>query len=190
MIDVNDLQLIQEKLQLKVLKFFGSENLSSVLPNYRSAMRQELINQLGSVLTINDLKNISNLNQIPQLENHFLSISHCPCYGGAVLSSAEVGFDVESIERLTFKLVSRVSTEQELSLAPEFTFLWCCKEAVFKALQPAVTLISDIEIINWESHSETGLWTYRAQSKKALDLSNNLGFIFKKNNLLVSIYFK
>ena len=105
------------------------------------------------------------------------------------MASLKHGFDLELKSRISTAIVQRVSTENEVSIAPDLKFIWCAKEAAFKALSAFVTTVSDFEVVNWQSQNETGLWTYRITSKKTLVQTHNIGFVFQDSTQIYSIYF-
>lgn len=93
-----------------------------------------------------------SLNDLKLSKDQHISISHCHGVGIFVVSRTPIGIDVEVKERVTEKVVARISTADELKEAPSFSSLWCAKEAAFKALktfqQPSV--VSAITIGDWQ----------------------------------------
>ncbi|XGC80691.1 4'-phosphopantetheinyl transferase superfamily protein [Bdellovibrio bacteriovorus] len=93
-----------------------------------------------------------SLNDLKLSKDQHISISHCQGAGIFVVSRFPIGVDVEVKERVTEKVVARISTAEELSNAPSFSSLWCAKEATFKALktyqQPSV--VSAITVGDWQ----------------------------------------
>ena len=90
--------------------------------------------------------------QIQKTSTPYVSISHCPLLGGVLFSDQSCGLDVEVLDRMQEKIVSRVSTEEEMKqikrLQLPLGYLWTAKEASWKATrnicQPKV--ISSMEI--------------------------------------------
>jgi hypothetical protein len=70
----------------------------------------------------------------------------------AVTRPLQVGWDVERADRIQIKTVERVCSAEEVAAAPEVGFLWCAKEAFFKALEDEQPLIlSALTITGWEA---------------------------------------
>jgi 4'-phosphopantetheinyl transferase EntD len=95
-----------------------------------------------------------------------VSLSHSPL-GGAVLTSdsrGSVGVDVEDASRLNAKVVSRVSSPEEISKAPRPEYLWPAKEAAFKASHPENRdiVLSQIHIDKWTLGAQ-GIWQFEAR---------------------------
>lgn len=119
----------------------------------------------------------------------FSSISHTHSEGGFAVSAFPVGFDVEITSRVTLDLLGRISTEKELSSAPDWASLWCAKEAAFKALkhfqQPKV--VSQIEINFDQSDSVRGP-IFRVENEKEFGASNGIGAIFRSSALTYCVF--
>jgi phosphopantetheinyl transferase len=86
----------------------------------------------------------------------FHSLSHAPQMGGVLFAPSPCGFDIELTDRVTEKIVQRVSSPSEwgsfLKTKLPFSYLWCAKESAWKSLrgrgQPPT--ISDVEL-NWKN---------------------------------------
>lgn len=80
------------------------------------------------------------------------SLAHAADLGFIGASRFAIGVDAERSDRVLPKIVERVSSFNELPLAPSASALWCAKEACFKALrtfkQPPV--ISQLSIGDWQ----------------------------------------
>ncbi|UXR65900.1 4'-phosphopantetheinyl transferase superfamily protein [Bdellovibrio bacteriovorus] len=88
------------------------------------------------------------------------SVSHTHDLGMFALCEFPIGVDLEITLRVQDKVVARISTDEELRIAPNPSALWCAKEACFKALktfeQPSV--VSRISVGDWkkiDSQTET-----------------------------------
>jgi 4'-phosphopantetheinyl transferase len=96
-----------------------------------------------------------------QKPQHF-SISHAPGIGGVFFSDSVCGLDLELTDRVTEKIVRRVSSQEEWSLFEELSlpcsYLWCAKEAAWKCLrgrhQPST--ISEVTL-RWIANDRTDL---------------------------------
>lgn len=139
----------------------------------RNAIRRSLAEEFKtSVPNSNWEKTILDLAELPTHPNLSISISHTAVEGAWV--SAEnfyVGLDIERSDRLTPRLIARVATEAERARTPDDRYLWCAKEAAFKALSarakshaplpqapPAPKTIGEIEILNWSPRGEAQMF--------------------------------
>lgn len=176
-------------LDLNIYSEFSSQQ-----NNHRALIREHIVKNYDANLSAQEKINIQNLDLLPQSEKLFFSISHNQNAGGYTASSLEHGFDIELSSRISEKIVTRVSTTAEVNEAPDYKFLWCAKEAAYKALDftksDANLIVSDFEIYDWASQNKTGLWCYRVRSDKTLELKRNTGFLFVVNEQIFSIYFK
>lgn len=172
-------------LNLYLKSEFGSEN-----NNHRQLIRLEIVKNHSDRLTVEENKNIQNLELRPVAEKLFFSISHHQTVGGYSASNEKHGFDVELKSRINDAIVVRISTRAEIFECPDLKFLWCAKEAAFKALDDSALIISDLNIGSWVSQNKTGLWSYRVTSAKTLELKRNAGFIFVDDMQIFSIFFQ
>ncbi len=158
------------------IDIFVSPVWSASHPNSRQQIRENIIKTLKfKKHDLNKLaKNeILNLNLVPNLTQMMvgLSISHCPGLGGFAYCKLKapvefdtglgvginVGFDIEEAQRVSMKVVKRVSTKEEILAAPSPEALWVAKEACFKASNfkypnSQYRLISKIKIHHWQSN--------------------------------------
>jgi 4'-phosphopantetheinyl transferase EntD len=127
----------------------------------RNRLRQALAHALAP-LSADDQRALADLNDPPRPSNWSISISHTHDYGGwmAVPRPAQVGWDVELSARIKRETIGRVCSAQELLDAPEAAFLWCAKEAFFKALEDEQPLsISQLTIGQWRADG-VSLWRW------------------------------
>ncbi|MGE3974151.1 MAG: 4'-phosphopantetheinyl transferase superfamily protein [Bdellovibrionales bacterium] len=94
-----------------------------------------------------------------------LSLSHS-AHGGAWIYSETamgIGVDLESQNRLKPETIERISSASERDSAPNLSYIWTGKEAVFKSLYPdnQNTVLSHITLADWQSRS-LDLWTFHA----------------------------
>lgn len=96
---------------------------------------------------------LQDLLSLPTHDHLALSLSHCSDYSafGWCNKPKRLGLDIESLLRLKKETVARVSTNDELLLAPRYELLWSCKESVFKALSPQINVLSFVDIFDWKS---------------------------------------
>lgn len=137
---------------------WGSEN-----QGHREKIRLNLQNALAQAGT-KDLESLTDLNKAPRPEGFSVSISHTKGFGAWVACERpnRIGFDIEQAARISREICARVSSEAELQEAPRFEFLWCAKEAYFKALendQPSI--IVPLQISGWEKRRE-GIYAFEA----------------------------
>jgi 4'-phosphopantetheinyl transferase EntD len=104
-------------------------------------------------LTPEDIDLLKVLDEPPRPVHWSVSISHCAGFGGwiALPRPAQVGWDVELKSRISFPIIERVCSSQEIAQSPHAHFLWCAKEAFFKALEDFQPLaITQLTISNWK----------------------------------------
>ena len=147
------------------LELYLLETWSSASPNHRSLVREALRATTGGDTSVLDL------DRIPVLPQHSVSISHCKAVGGFVIGpkSAVIGFDVEVNNRLTGMKLSLVAHDStELSEAPSLQAFWCIKEAAFKCLRGANQPrgLKDLRVGNWQ-FAASGPWSiYRCKIQR------------------------
>lgn len=116
------------------------------------------------------------------------SISHTHIEGGFALSHFPVGFDIEVTSRVTLEIVSRISSDEELTSAPDLASLWCAKEAAFKALkhfqQPKT--VSQIKIC-FDNSSLSRWHLFTLENEKEFGASNGIGATYSTSNLTYCI---
>jgi hypothetical protein len=187
------LSTIREQLHLNLLELNLDSKFSSNQTQHRRLIREDILRNFQSQLSSEEISSIQDLDSFPKTEKIFFSISHNQELGGYSVAGLKHGFDIELKSRISAPIIQRVSTANELSIAPDIKLIWCAKEAAFKALSAFVFTVSDFEVIDWspqnESQNETGLWTYRITSKKTLEQTHNIGFVFQDSTQIYSIYF-
>ena len=129
---------------------------------HRKELRRTILQKLleaGIKLSDSQQKIFCDINNLPNLPNGFISVSHCPGLQGFIYSIKQsgkqkrIGLDVEVRSRVTMDLVSFLSSKTELDNMPNPACLWTAKEASFKCLYPQDIRISQIIIGYWESIS-------------------------------------
>ncbi len=136
------------ELKLKLSGRFGALNKDN-----RKSIRESLLLDLKSDgVTVID-SDILNLDKLPKCTSTGISISHTDEIGGYVIGSGvqAVGFDIESTDRVTDKVVQRIAAADENYPAPDF--YWGAKESAYKLLSSigvAPAVISDVKILKWE----------------------------------------
>jgi hypothetical protein len=181
---------IQKIMGIPVLDLHLSEQFCSEMIGYRKQIRDHIVDTYKSQLADNEISEIKNLNLIPKSEKIFFSISHHYKTGGYTACSVAHGFDIELKSRISNQIIHRVSTPDEISESPNIQFLWCAKEAAFKAMSSAHLTISDVCCTGWTSQIKTDLWMFALKSSEDFDLNRNKGFVFQDQNQIISIFFK
>lgn len=185
----NKLLYLQQTVDPK-LRLFSREQWSAAYSDHRISIRLFLAERFSFHFTREQQALLYDLNWRPQSRDGFVSIAHCQALGGFSFSARAHGFDMEELHRISVPILNRTASEAELALCPRREFLWCAKEAGFKALSEQVTVITDLVCTDWQSHFENQIWSYRLISHKTLDLELNKGFIFLDQNILYALYFR
>ncbi len=134
----------------------------ALTPGSRHRLRQSLARSL-TPLSADDQRALTDLNEPPRPSNWSVSISHTHDYGGwmAVPRPAQVGWDIELSARIKPETIGRVCSTQELHEAPEAAFLWCAKEAFYKALEDEQPVsIPQLTIGEWRADG-VSMWRWR-----------------------------
>jgi len=169
------------------------KDYSSTPPeNLRELIRKDLVSTANLEYSnlMDSFSNWSDLHQIPNSNKLGVSISHTQMYGGFILSSKylKIGLDLEFVDRIRPEIVQRVSTKNEVLMAPDAYRLWTAKEASFKAHYPKnPEVLSKIQIENWQQ-LDSGIYTFEFMSPELT--SHNLkgnGWNFNKKRLNLSI---
>ena len=98
-----------------------------------------------------------------------LALSHCHLMGGFLLGlqkNVGLGFDVEIVQRISWKAVARISENDELISAPHPSFLWTAKEATFKCLPDNENCTLKDSLISQWSELSNNTYSFRFQKKK------------------------
>ncbi len=171
----------------KALSALGRENayihvmpFSTKTEGERKRLRQRLVREIKNSL---DFKNIKKkfdwdlfdwgplLKPGSKAQSLFatISISHCEGFGAFVFvfeKNLSIGWDLEKKNRITEKIVGRISSEKELKSSPSPPLLWTAKEAVFKCFSNSQSflLLSDGLISHWIKDKE--FYFFKGRSKK------------------------
>lgn len=111
---------------------------------------------------------VDDLSKLPKSKKWSISISHAANFGGwvALPLPARIGFDVEEGRRISPAVIERMSTPQEITDCPSPAFLWCAKEAYFKALaQDQPQAITQLNILDWNK-LESDFYSFKAMPHK------------------------
>lgn len=178
MINKEDLQIIRDYFQIKLLKIELRPNWGSETNGHR----EEIHGALKPLMT-----HASHL--------YDASISHTQGMGGFAFIEydtddvMQLGFDLEKTERVSNETVLRISTAKEFEQAQSAAHLWCAKEACFKALkgphQPK--LISQICIENWQNLNSQFETCTLALSQSS-SFKRVKGLVFQKKFYTLSIF--
>ncbi len=154
----------------------------SSFEGFRTHIRQSLARNL-SPLEPADLATFANLDHVPHPSGWSVSISHTRDLGGwmAVEREVQIGWDVEIKDRIKLSVIERVCNAEEVRAAPEPAYLWCAKEAFFKALedfQPVT--IPELTIAEWRSRGQD-LWIWTGLGPR-----NGLGVLLQSGAWLLA----
>ncbi|MBC7419283.1 MAG: hypothetical protein H7328_01025 [Bdellovibrio sp.] len=187
----NKLQLIHQLIDPS-LQIVVSDKWNSTEREYRALIRHHLGDNFAPHFTKEQWAQLYDLNALPESLKGNFSISHNQTIGGFSYSEIKHGFDVEVKSRISTAILKRTSNEIEYMNAPVPEFLWVAKESAFKALSTAGTtlLLPDLVCLDWLSHFENQIWSFRIKSQKTLDFRLNRGFIFSENDILYSIFYQ
>jgi 4'-phosphopantetheinyl transferase EntD len=160
----------------------GLEGWGSDAQGHREKIRMDL---KAALLEAGESEHpgLTDLRQPPRPAKFSVSISHTQGFGAwiACARPQRIGLDIESRARIKREIVARVSTPSELAAAPRFEYLWCAKEAYFKAMendQPAT--ISHLEVSGWRERD--GLFTFTGG--KAISVE---GFVLEFSPYILAI---
>lgn len=147
---IDSIQSFDSQLVCDVKADFASSE-----PQHREKIRASLEAQFGN-------RRLLDLKLRPSTDGWSISVSHCRTVGGwaAVPQPRRIGFDLELSERIREEAVARVATPEEIQKAPRFHYLWCAKEAYYKALgddQPGT--FSQVSVTDWQEIG-SGLWSF------------------------------
>lgn len=179
--------------QIGGLRGEGHPQWGSQASDHRDQIRQSIARNLPG-LNRTDLSDLTDLQKPPRPDGWCVSISHTQNWGGwmAVRRPVQIGWDVELKARIRVSVVERVSSKKELGDAPRPEFLWCCKEAFFKALeddQPQT--IPELTIADWQSQPILSLSTDRVDGElwtwKGLGPRNGNGLVLSHGPWLIAV---
>lgn len=147
---IDSIQSFDSQLVCEVKTDFASSE-----PQYREKIRASLQARFGN-------RRLLDLKLRPSTDGWSISVSHCRSIGGwvAIPQPRRIGFDLELIDRIREEAVARVATPEEIQKAPHFSYLWCAKEAYYKALgheQPGT--FSQVSVTDWREHG-SGQWRF------------------------------
>lgn len=147
--------------------------------SYRNQIREGIVEHFSPLSEAMRFQ-ILNLDLLPKIEGHSISISHCDHLGGFATARVPVGFDILDRRRFNLKAIQRVSTEQELKACPDPALIWPAKESVYKLANGKFQVISEIVILNW---TKIGDRFYRFEN------SETYGFVLEKDQFLFALSF-
>jgi 4'-phosphopantetheinyl transferase EntD len=179
-----DFSGIIEDLKRSEPSLFGAgfESWGAEIQGHREKIRMDLKTALlkAGESSHDDL---TDLKQPPRPAKFSVSISHTKGFGAWVACARpyRIGLDIEKQSRIKRQTVERVSTVSELSASPRFEYLWCAKEAYFKAMesdQPAT--LSQLEISSWKERN--GLFTFASNKTILVE-----GFVLEFSPYILAI---
>jgi phosphopantetheinyl transferase (holo-ACP synthase) len=185
---------IAERLKIILLDLGFDPNLcihiksewASVNEDYRLKIRENLYNKISQNSTVSKGE-LSDLSRIPEHSDCHISISHCRTFGGYTYIPKPhiIGFDVESLQRVTNKIANRISNPKDnIDSNVNPAIVWVAKEAAFKAIQnlTSIKVIQEVIIHSWSMKS-SNIFEFEIgnlMEDKAFQLSNF-------NNILVNL---
>lgn len=130
------LENVNEEQREKALKFaIEIDQIRSLLSSY-----------LKNLLSKETL--LKNDNGKPYFDNGpFFNISHSGRYVLMVVSTSEVGVDIEEIKNKDMSALVRIFNEAEAKMIKEhsdFYYLWCAKESLIKCIGSSVSKVREI----------------------------------------------
>lgn len=172
------------------LHIFFYQDINSTQENHRTTLRQHLIQELQSVTNQLDVDQLLDLNRRPQTDDYSISVSHSPNSSicAFIDSHFSIGIDTEIKTRIKPPVISRIAKESEVKLCPQPEFLFCAKEAAWKALNHSLNIstISQIETTNWLK-----LESQWQQFNVQIDgnIIDGFGFIHEISGSYISFYY-
>lgn len=150
--------VIEEDHQILVWKMSESlEELLKISNNINvtkfNSIRRKKEYLTSRILLAKILPNIKisyNKYGAPEIQNNnFISISHSKEILAIIISTRQVGLDIEKISKKLVKLSSKFTCEKKhMPFSKEkATLIWCCKEAIYKWHQKGkINYITDIKV--------------------------------------------
>lgn len=172
---IRSIKSFDSRLLARFAPEFGSE-----VRDHRLKIRHSIRDELG-VLSEPERGRLLDLDEVPDLEDWSVSISHCARLGGWIAAPlpVRVGLDIEVKDRIHGKLLERIAQPGELVKVPDPALLWCAKESCFKALaddQPVA--MSQLRIEHWSARPD-GAWDFSCGELR--------GAVFSAVDLLISV---
>jgi 4'-phosphopantetheinyl transferase EntD len=181
-----DFSRIIEELKRSEPSIFGAscEGWGAEIQDHREKIRSDLKTALLKAGEP-EHESLTDLKKPPRPTKFSVSISHTKGFGAWIACARphRIGLDVENRARIKREIVERVSMPSELKAAPRFEYLWCAKEAHFKAMecdQPAT--ISQLEISRWKE--KNGLFTFEGGKTVSVE-----GFVLELPPYILAIAF-
>ena len=170
-------------------KLYFSTDLTSQINNHRQIIRAELLSALNDLKADNSNNNVLDLSQMPTTEHTSISISHCRNASGFILASKDysIGLDLEVADRVSDKLITRISVAGEVTKTPKPHYLLSAKESAWKATNQShsIPTISHIETMKWTTVTQNWSTYNIAFNGQSL---NGIGFLTKQSGLYISFF--
>ncbi len=189
------IDFIQKQIEDENFKIQLSADWASIHEKYRIKIREHLGDHESGLFSRQQWAELYNLHQRPQTKVGSISISHCQRIGGYAYSKFKMGFDVEEVAKISDAVITRTSSQEERARAPHLKFLWVAKEAAFKALHSETEdvntlILTDLICKNWLQTSDLQIWSYQINSAKKINTTQNIGYVFSVEDLIMSVFFK
>lgn len=153
----------------KMLECFGRKNIQAHFLSFsnkiglkeRKVLRQKMVSQIKAHKDFKKNEKDFNWKKLlktggkPECPFISISVSHCNCLGAFLFvfdKKFSIGFDMEQKNRITDKLVNRISSKAEIKQSPFPALLWVAKEASFKCFSNNQNqfLLSHCLISSWK----------------------------------------
>ncbi len=180
---MNNLEAIPLKIN-KMLECLNRKNIYfhiSSFPNKiglkeRKELRQKMVNQIKTHKDFKKHEEDFNWKKLlqpggkPNCPFVSISISHCNFLGAFLFvfdKKLSIGFDIEQKNRITDKLVNRISLKTEIKQSPSPSILWVAKEASFKCFSGNQDqfLLSHCLISHWKKTPIQDIYLFKSHLK-------------------------
>lgn len=130
------------------------------------------------------------LGEPPQVQPHYVSISHCKTIGAYGISKNPLGLDIEESTRVTAQLRDRIKATTTSAKHGKPSYDWTAQEAIFKSLwgiqQPKT--ISQIEI-RWAAGGQKTNESFSYVSPRDPTQSLGQGQIIESGPYTLALFF-
>lgn len=172
------------------LELYFYPEITSRQKDYRSQLRDRLANRLSQLNESPLHKSIQDLTQLPNHPGYQMSLSHSPLASGFALIKEDkirVGFDIESIDRITEPVIRRLSSKSETQQAIDWKHIFPAKEAAWKALNKPFQLphLTAVNTKAWEAIEPN--W-YKFQIEISEELVDGLGGLYVNSDTYICFF--
>ena len=165
-----------EKKNYKHSKFFSGLKISRKarcsLDQKQKLLTPGLLSSSIHLLTLDQKQKLLTPGLLPKTLFASISLSHCSFVEGFIIAPTPkraIGFDLESLGRVSQKIALRISSKEELNqvginrtsitstnFAPSPSALWSAKEAIYKSFSQGTRPIpmKQISVFNWKQQTD------------------------------------